>query len=239
MKHYKLKAHARQAGLTLLELTVVMTVLIALGGLMVPYVSSFFGTTQDSTSVSSLAEVDKWMQGYYTKSRKEPNNMEALINGTIGIVAQPSTSTTIPPGCNTTTTTYGVTLNDVYCNMIFPGYFNPIQLTNTLLSSTGTPLWNSLQMAGITSLYYNDPNTQDATFASTLTLAQPAILSTASYVAQVVNPNILYSGTWTQPTIGTPTIEDYLADVLAQRPVSSTANNATTISLSESATNRR
>ena len=219
MKHYKLNAPARQAGLTLLELTVVMTILIALGGLMVPYVSSFFGTTQDSTSVSSLAEVDKWMQGYYTKSRKEPNNMEALINGVTGTVAL--TSTTVPPGCNTSTlapNAYSPTLNDVYCNMIFPGYFNPIPLTSTLLSSTGTPLWNSLQMAGITSLYYNDPNTVDATFASTLisssTSVQPVALSTSSYVAQVVIPS-----NWTPPTststtsTGTPTIEDYLADV--------------------------
>ena len=84
MKQYQLKTPARQAGLTLLELTVVMTILVALAGLMVPRVRGFFGAAQDSTSVSSLAEVDKMMESYYTRFGKEPNNMEALINGSAG-----------------------------------------------------------------------------------------------------------------------------------------------------------
>ena len=37
MKHTKLKAPARQAGMTLLELTVVLLILIALAGMMIPY----------------------------------------------------------------------------------------------------------------------------------------------------------------------------------------------------------
>ena len=86
MKQYQLKAPARQAGLTLLELTVVMTILVALAGLMVPHVRGFFGAAQNSTSVSSLAEVDKWIQSYNTKFMKEPNNMEALINGVGGYI---------------------------------------------------------------------------------------------------------------------------------------------------------
>ena len=90
MKQYKLKAHARQTGLTLIELTVVMTILVALAGLMVPRVRGFFGAAQDSTSVSSLAEVDKLMEGYYTRFGKEPNNMEALINGVAGTSATPN-----------------------------------------------------------------------------------------------------------------------------------------------------
>ena len=67
MKQYQFKAHARQAGLTLIELTVVMTILVALAGLMVPQVRGFFSAAQNSTSVSSLAEVDKMMESYYTR----------------------------------------------------------------------------------------------------------------------------------------------------------------------------
>ena len=82
MKQYQLKAHARQAGMTLLELTVVLFILLALAGLMIPSFDRSIATrTDDSTSVSSLAEVDKWMQSYNSVFMKEPNNMEALING--------------------------------------------------------------------------------------------------------------------------------------------------------------
>jgi len=101
--------------------------------------------------------------------------------------------------------------------MMFPGYFNPIPLTTTLgTGTTGTPLLTSLNMAGITSLYYNQPDTLDATFASTVAptaVSAPTILLGANVVAKVVNPNTIYPNTWTQPTTGTPTIEDYLADV--------------------------
>jgi len=198
MKHYPLKTPARQAGLTLLELTVVMTILVALAGLTIPYVSSFFGAARDSTSVSSLAEVDKLIQSYDTKFMKEPNNMEALINGVVG------TSTT-DTNCNAT----NAAVNTVFCKLMFPGYFSPLALTSVQLSS--------LAMAGITSLYYNDPTTLNATFASTVGV--PTIFSTANTVAQVVNPNTLYPDTWIPPTTNppatgtTPTIEDYLADV--------------------------
>ena len=41
MKHYKVKQYTRQAGMTLIELTVVLLVLIGLAGLLLPYVSGF------------------------------------------------------------------------------------------------------------------------------------------------------------------------------------------------------
>ncbi len=91
---------------------------------------------------------------------------------------------------------------------MYRGYFNPLQMTSVPL--------DSLNMAGITSLYYNDPNTTDATFASTVSV--PTTLTTSNYVVQVVNPNVSNPGTWTPtptnpPATGTATIEDYLADV--------------------------
>ena len=41
MKDYKLKTIKRQAGMTLIELTVVLLVLIGLAGLLIPYVGCF------------------------------------------------------------------------------------------------------------------------------------------------------------------------------------------------------
>jgi hypothetical protein len=171
-----------------------MTILVALAGLMVPRVRGFFGAAQDSTSVSSLAEMDKLMEGYYTRFGKEPNNMEALINGTAG-------ASTIDTNCNAT----NAPLNSVYCKLMYPGYFTSIPLTNAHFSS--------LTMAGITSLYYNNSNTDDATFASTFSASAPISLTTGAYVASVAIPS-----SW--PLVATGKIEDYLADVFG-----TTANN--------------
>ena len=44
MQHYKVKHIARQAGMTLIELSVVLLILVGLAGLLVPYVGSFTQT---------------------------------------------------------------------------------------------------------------------------------------------------------------------------------------------------
>lgn len=197
MKRYPLAAAKSQTGLTLLELTVVMTILVALAGLMVPYVGNFFGAAKDSTSASSLAAVDRSMQSYQTKFMKEPNHLEALINGVSGASAT-------DPYCDAT----NAAVNMVYCKLMYPGYFAPLTLTSEQLTSLNT--------AGITALYYNDPTTSDATFASTISV--PTLLTTASYVAQVVVPTQWVPPVTNPPATGSPTIEDYLADVFGTSP---------------------
>jgi type II secretory pathway pseudopilin PulG len=193
MKQYKFKPHARQTGLTLIELTVVMTILVALVGLMVPRVRGFFGAAQDSTSVSSLAEVDKMVQGYYTRFGKEPNNMEALINGALGASATDT-------NCNAT----NVPLNSVYCKLMYPGYFGTTTVDTSAVSGNAKEQRaTSLTIAGITSVYYNDPNTSDATFSSTILGNPTAINNGFEYtLANVV-----------VPPGNTASIEVYLADV--------------------------
>ena len=198
MKHNKLKAHARQAGMTLLELTVVLLILLALAGLMIPYFDRSIATrTDDSTSVSSLAEVDKWMQGYYSVYMKEPNNMEALINGVAGASANP---------CDAT----NAALNTVYCKLMYPGYFGTTTVDKSAAINSAERLrFESLTMAGITSVYYNDPNTSDATFSSTIA-GDPTRIDDGSIhtLATVVIP----------PDSSAPTIEAYLAIVFGTTP---------------------
>jgi len=179
----RLQYRSKQFGVTLLEITVILVILIALAGLMIPYYStSVRTTTQDSTSASSLAEMDKLMQVYRTMYLKEPNNMEALINGISG------TSTT-DPDC-----TGAVAAADkVYCKIICINCLSPLTLNTEGVMS--------LNMAGITTLYYNDPDTTDATLQS---IVNPE--KAVSVVAQVSVP-----ATWNGGTGAT--IEDYLASV--------------------------
>lgn len=189
MKHYKVKNMTRQAGMTLIELTVVLLVLIGLAGLLIPYVSGFVGKTHDSTGVDNQAEIDSMMQRYATQYMRSPNNMEALIN---------AADATAAAGADCA----AATANTVYCKMMYTGYFTPLVIA--------APMNMSLSMAGITSLYYNNADTDNATFASTVAL--PTNLSATSTVAGVaIAPDWLADNP-------AGTIEDYLADVFGTTP---------------------
>jgi len=72
---------ARQAGMTLIELTVVLLVLIGLAGLMIPYVSGFVSKTHDSTGSFNSAALDANIQRYQVEKGGFPNGLESLIEG--------------------------------------------------------------------------------------------------------------------------------------------------------------
>ena len=78
MKYYTNKA--RQAGMTLIELTVVLLVLIGLAGLMIPYVSGFVSKTHDSVNSDSLAAVNGAIQRYDVQFMGQPNGYESLMS---------------------------------------------------------------------------------------------------------------------------------------------------------------
>lgn len=83
MKHYNnLKS---QAGMTLIELTVVLLVLIGLAGLLIPYVSGFISRTHDSTGTSNLAELNNTIQRFQVQYNSLPDDLHSLvdINGAV------------------------------------------------------------------------------------------------------------------------------------------------------------
>ena len=75
MKYYTKKA--RQAGMTLIELTVVLLVLIGLAGLMIPYVSGFVGKTHDSTGTNNLARLNGNFARFENEYMRQPDNLES------------------------------------------------------------------------------------------------------------------------------------------------------------------
>ena len=77
MKHYN--KMARQAGMTLIELTVVLLVLIGLAGLMIPYVSGFMGKTHDSTGTNNVAALNNAIYRFQGEKMRLPDNMQSLI----------------------------------------------------------------------------------------------------------------------------------------------------------------
>jgi len=78
VKYYTNKA--RQAGMTLIELTVVLLVLVGLAGLMIPYVAGFVGKTHDATGSSNIQGLSTAIIRYETEKGRYPNNMDSLIN---------------------------------------------------------------------------------------------------------------------------------------------------------------
>jgi len=71
---------ARQAGMTLIELTVVLLVLIGLAGLMIPYVGGFISKTHDSTGSDSLAASNAAIQRYDVQFMGHPSNYDSLMD---------------------------------------------------------------------------------------------------------------------------------------------------------------
>lgn len=82
MKNYSAN---KQRGMTLIELTVVLLILIGLAGLLLPYVSGFFKKTETSSSADSLTEVNKAIDRYETQFLAYPDGFDTLTNST-GVV---------------------------------------------------------------------------------------------------------------------------------------------------------
>jgi len=78
VKYYTNKA--RQAGMTLIELTVVLLVLIGLAGLLMPYVGGFVTKTHDSTGASNLSAVNRAIMQYEAAQQSFPDRMDSLID---------------------------------------------------------------------------------------------------------------------------------------------------------------
>jgi len=76
----------RQAGLTLIELSVVLLILIGLAGLMLPYVSGYLAKTHQTTNVATTADLDLAIQRYQNLKWALPNNLESLYDTTAAAI---------------------------------------------------------------------------------------------------------------------------------------------------------
>jgi type II secretory pathway pseudopilin PulG len=143
VQNYKLNNIKRQAGMTLIELTVVLLILIGLAGLLIPYVGSFVQKTHDSTNSSNLSSLNGAVLQYLNQTNKLPNNLETLTNAT-------TTGTGV---CPTT-----VTAGDVYCAMLDTAMFTATTFTGT------SPQLNSFIKAGLTAVHDDNPAATNKTF---------------------------------------------------------------------------
>jgi type II secretory pathway pseudopilin PulG len=73
---------AARKGLTLLELVVVLTILVAITGLVVPLLPNFVHRANIASCTTNISELDKWIQSYQSMYSELPDKMDNLVIGT-------------------------------------------------------------------------------------------------------------------------------------------------------------
>lgn len=66
-------------GLTLIELIVVMVILVAIAGILLPSLSGMLTRAHTSTSATNLGEIAKAIQTYEAQNLGYPNNLDSLV----------------------------------------------------------------------------------------------------------------------------------------------------------------
>lgn len=156
------RLHHKQAGMTLIELTVVLLILVGLAGLLIPYVGSFVQKTHDSTSSSNLAQLNNAMGRFIAEKNRLPAHMSALINNADATAGTASCAAgfTDPNG-----STFVNTADGIFCGMLDPEMFAATQYVATAAGVENIPL-NSLKKAGFNMYVQNNPDSDNKTFNS-------------------------------------------------------------------------
>lgn len=84
MKNYNPKLAFKQRGMTLIELSVVLLILVGLAGLLLPYVTGFTEQTQTSSAADTLSELNKAIDRFETQFVAYPDGFDSLVDGTEG-----------------------------------------------------------------------------------------------------------------------------------------------------------
>ena len=82
MAVHVLRSKRNRAGLTLIELVVVMAILIALAGILIPLISGVIGRAETSARATNSQEIYKWIQMYDASYTRYPSDWDALTDGT-------------------------------------------------------------------------------------------------------------------------------------------------------------
>ncbi len=154
MKHYKLKNYARQAGMTLIELSVVLLILVGLAGLLVPYVGSFTQKTHDSTNSSNLASLNEAFIRFVAQENKLPHHMDSLTNHAVA--------------AGTGACAGAQVVGDPYCGLLDTGVFEKITYTKPAAAPANAAEigYASLASAKINMIVNNKTDATNKTFGS-------------------------------------------------------------------------
>lgn len=179
----------RRRGLTLIELIVVLTILVAVAGLTVPIFPGLLDRTGHATGAANMADVDNMLSQFYATNLAYPDRFDSLIDSDGSIYSK------IPSAASTGT--------------------NPSLQIGALTANQAT----SLKRSGIEQLLtmrtapVDEENDYDATFDATLDLGQSGAVVNIAAGANVV---WLRSGSAWEELRREPTEEDDEGEVSYQ-----------------------
>lgn len=190
MQHYKLKNYARQAGMTLIELSVVLLILVGLAGLLIPYVGSFNQTTHDSANSNNVTQLNNAMNRYIGEKGRLPPHVDLLTNGVVGT-------------SGTGACTGAQALGAIYCGLANPALFTKVTYASGSIAAT------SLANSGINMAVSNDPNVANKTFGTSTGMLMLNTPTSADWA------NAAFAAVVTDGT----SIENHLAKALGRDPM--------------------
>lgn len=193
----------RQAGMTLIELTVVLLILIGLAGLLIPYVGSFVQKTHDSTNSSNLANLNNAFGRYVVENNMLPQHMDALVNAN--------------GGAGTGLACSGANVQwDPYCGLLDAGMFAPVAYAAADVDPTA---WNSLVNSKIRMVVNNNESAPNKTFGSYTGMVNVMMGSAATFHGIKVQGMRDGTGAPIVPTLMNGAIESHLAAALGKDPM--------------------
>lgn len=198
MKHYN--NMARQAGMTLIELTVVLLILIGLAGLLVPYVGSFTQTTHDSTNSNNVTQLNNAMGRYVSDKNRIPPHVDLLTNGVAGATGTGSCSGTPAAGA-------------IYCGLANAALFAPVSYT----AGTDDIAIESIINSGINMAVANDPNVANKTFGTSTGMYMLSPMDDSGFATAAFAQVQGVTGVGT--TMYADTVEAHLAQALGRDPM--------------------
>ncbi len=80
MKRQNPPRQGRRCGLTLMELVVVLLILAALAGILVPMLPNMLSRAHTATGATNTGELAKAVQLYQASYMKYPDNFDSLLN---------------------------------------------------------------------------------------------------------------------------------------------------------------
>jgi prepilin-type N-terminal cleavage/methylation domain-containing protein len=149
-------------GLTLLELIVVVAILVVLSSLAIPLLSSVLVQARLSTNATAINDVSRAVGSYLGRYGKYPDGWDSLLN-TGGTLYKQLTETITGTARSS-------------------GTAPPALLATMALTQIQ---WESLNSAGITTLYSNNEST---TAAPNMNFTNPTTLTAGSTVAKLIHP---------------------------------------------------
>lgn len=152
-KTLKYNRIAKQAGMTLIELTVVLLVLVGLAGLVVPYVGGFNEKTHDSVNSGNLSGLNDAFGRYVNEKGRLPPHLDLLVN-----------SADAAADAGTGACKLAQTKGDPYCGLSNANVF--AAATKQYIGATGSDAIarESLATSGINMVVANNPLAVSKTF---------------------------------------------------------------------------